>query len=512
MERTKRRARTTLFFISLLALGGAAAPSSGRADGTAVVSIYAAWTHTCAATSLGDVACWGDNGWRQLGDGTDIYRTLPVKATVLPSAATGVAAGYGHTCALVPTQRVVCWGLNLEGQLGNGEQGQVESTPVGVAGLTTEVLRVVAGVGHSCALTVASGVLCWGDDDQGELGNGEPQEDEPLPSQVGGLTGGVIDISAWLEHTCAVTDAGSVVCWGDNGNGQLGDGTSGIGQIRTSPVAVQGLDSPAVDVAAGGGHTCALLTQGSVRCWGSNYSGQLGNGTTVDSSLPVNVSGLPSDVTAVAAGLAHTCALTAGNGVWCWGWNEYGQLGDGTTTTPRYSGRSLPVRVEELGDGVVELTAGALITCALHSDGRAKCWGGPVGDGTLEARTTPVEPLFDLDRDGCADFHEEGADPRHGGLRNPKSFWDFFDTPDAANARDRAVTVNDLARIVARFGSTGDPAIDPLSAPPASGYHPAFDRSPPGGGGDAWDAGPANGAVGADDIAAAVAQFGHTCA
>ncbi len=118
----------------------------------------------------------------------------------------------------------------------------------------------------------------------------------------------------------------------------------------------------------------------------------------------------------------------------------------------------------------------------------------------------------DTDEDGCGDGVEVASASEVGGGRDPLSFWDFFDTPDAANVRDRAVSVNDLARIVARFGSTGGPAIDPLSPPPASGYHPAFDRSPPPAGHDAWDAGPPNGAIAIADIALAVLQFGHTCA
>jgi hypothetical protein len=135
----------------------------------------------------------------------------------------------------------------------------------------------------------------------------------------------------------------------------------------------------------------------------------------------------------------------------------------------------------------------------------------PCSDYDVDSLCDAEDP--DDDNDGCFDFQELGPSPLAGGLRNPKLFWDFFDTPDAANARDAAVTAGDLARVAQRFGATGDPGLDPLSAPPAApAYHTAFDRSPPGAGADAWDAGPPDGAITAGDLAGVVAQFGHSCA
>ena len=193
-------------------------------------------------------------------------------------------------------------------------------------------------------------------------------------------------MAAGGSHTCAVTSGGRVKCWGWNGYGQLGDGTT---DSRTTPMDVSGLASGVIGVAAGRYHTCAVTAGGGVKCWGSNGRGQLGDGTTTDRLTPVDVSGLGSGVSALAAGAEHTCAVTAGGGVKCWGYNGYGQLGDGTTI-----GRATPVDVNGLGSGVSVVAAGRYHTCVMTAGG-VKCWGGnsngQLGDGTTQSRTTPVD-------------------------------------------------------------------------------------------------------------------------
>ena len=268
--------------------------------------------HTCGLTTLGGVKCWGHNAYGQLGDNSTTQRLTPVSVSGLTSGVTAVAAGSNHTCALTAGGGVKCWGNNLSGQLGDGTTTN-RTTPVDVSGLTSGVIAISAGESHTCALTTTGGVKCWGYNGSGQLGTGLPANSN-IPVQVSGLTGGVAAITAGAYHTCALLTGGGVKCWGYNIYGQLGMGDS---NNRILPAVISGLSAAAIS--AGQYHTCALTTGGAVMCWGSNSNGQLGDNSTTQRLAPVGVSGLASGVSAISAGQNHTCALTMGGGVKCWG-------------------------------------------------------------------------------------------------------------------------------------------------------------------------------------------------
>jgi len=290
-----------------------------------VTQISAGYAHTCALTSDGGVKCWGDNVYGQLGGGTDEYSLTPVDVKGLTSKVTQISAGGNHTCALTSGGGVKCWGYSGDGQLGDGTDGY-SLTPVDVKGLTSKVAQIDAGAYHTCALTSDGGVKCWGDNGDGQLGDGT-DANRSTPIDVKGLTSKVTQISAGGNHTCALTSDGGVKCWGDNEEGQLGGGTD---EYSLTPVDVKGLTSKVTQISVGGNHTCALTSDGGVKCWGNNLYEQLGDGNDEYSLTPVDVKGLTSKVAQIDAGAYHTCALTSDDGVKCWGDYLYGQLGDGT--------------------------------------------------------------------------------------------------------------------------------------------------------------------------------------
>jgi len=307
---------------------------SGLTSG--VSAIGTGTSHACALTTAGGVKCWGDNSHGMLGDGTTVDRTAPVDVSGLTSGVAAIAVGGVHTCALTTGGGVKCWGVNSDGMLGDGTTTD-HFTSIDVSSLTSGVAAITAGVSHVCALTSAGGVKCWGDNFYNQLGDGSAT-DRSSPVDVSGLTSGVAAISAGRYHTCARTTAGGVKCWGMNAYGELGDGTI---VSSATPVSVSGLSSGVAAISVGETHTCSIGSTGGVKCWGENSHGTLGNGTTTSYiTTPVDVSGLSANVASVTTGTEFTCAISSVGTLKCWGYNNYGQLGDGTTTD-----RSIPVTI-----------------------------------------------------------------------------------------------------------------------------------------------------------------------
>ncbi len=296
-----------------------------------------------------------------------------------------IAAGGDHTCATNGRGGVFCWGSNMTGQLGRGVGLKKRTNvPVKVVALGDDNVSVTTGHDFSCALKRSGAVFCWGDNRFGQIGDGTTAR-RSKPVAVSRLGRRVVDVSAGSNHACAVKGDGSVWCWGYNWQGALGDGTT---ETRLRPVRVEGLRSRAVRVTAGSFHSCALLQNGTVSCWGSNSVGELGHDSFGGKKKPRTVRGM-RNVTSVSAGWYFTCARQESGQVWCWGVNKQGQLGDGSTT---YSWQPRPLKVP--GEYKMDVLATLEFAgCAGMEHGRMKCWGlnsrGQLGDGTTADRSTP---------------------------------------------------------------------------------------------------------------------------
>jgi alpha-tubulin suppressor-like RCC1 family protein len=369
-------------------------------------SIAAGMYYTCAALSSGSVLCWGYNGLGQLGHdstskcgvGATGSTDRGVPCSLTPIATSGITNAisvavdedvWGHTCAVLKSGSVQCWGYNGSGELGNGTTTD-SSVPISVTGIS-DAIAVAVGVKRTCAVLSSGTVQCWGKNSSGELGNGT-MTDSSVPVSVTGISDAIAVATDGEPgannggegvpgyHTCAVLRSGTVQCWGDNGNGELGNG---IATNSSVPVSVSGITN-AVAVSGGGGHTCAVLSSGTVQCWGLNSDGELGNGGTTNSSVPVSVSGITNAIAVATSGGhgGHTCAVLSGGSIQCWGLNNFaGQLGNGTTT-----GSSVPVPVTGITNAVA-VTTGAFHTCAVLSGGSVQCWGLNT-DGELGITTT----------------------------------------------------------------------------------------------------------------------------
>jgi alpha-tubulin suppressor-like RCC1 family protein len=376
-----------------------------------VVHLAAGAYHTCAILADGSSRCWGWDEYSQLGYSSagDVGDDeSPASAGDLPiPPAREIAAGDEHTCALLESGAVRCWGWSDYGQLG-APSDQYDAGLAPDVDLGGPVQQLAAGWTYSCALLENGAVRCWGDGEFGSLGYGTTDVigDDEAPASAGDVDvgGPVKQISARFLHTCALLTTGKVRCWGANGSNFSGaEGVGALGYGNDEVIGDDETPASAGDVevggavqqiAAGGDHTCALLTSGSVRCWGDGRRGPLGYGNTRsigDDESPAAAGDVEigGPVQELAAGMNHTCALLTNGSVRCWGYNGSGQLGYGNTDDIGDDERPVAAGDVPVGGSVREIVAGAWHTCALLTTGAVRCWGdnsfGQLGYGNTSS-------------------------------------------------------------------------------------------------------------------------------
>jgi alpha-tubulin suppressor-like RCC1 family protein len=340
--------------------------------------------------SEGAAYCWGYNSNGQLGDGSTVSRTAPV-AVGGGIGFASVTPGAFHSCGLTPSGEAYCWGANSYGRLGDGSETQ-RTAPAAVSGGHV-FSSLSAGLDHTCAVETATHqAFCWGRGQSGQRGDGTMTTSTVPLVTFGSSLLGFDRVSAGGQHSCAIARDGTVFCWGLNAQGQLGDGTT---WMRFIPTAVSG-DLTFQSLAVNNNNatwesTCGVTPEGRAYCWGLNNGGQLGRGTTGGQfSVPQSVFG-GLVFTSVSPGLNHTCGVTTGGEAYCWGWNDYGQLGNGTAGVDE--GTNTPTLVTG-GHPFRYVGAGSNYSCGLTTDDEVYCWGlnsaGQLGNGTNTSSSEPV--------------------------------------------------------------------------------------------------------------------------
>ncbi len=344
-------------------------------------TVRSGWYHTCALTTGGSPVCWGDNTKGQLGDGTLNPHLTPVTVSGGLSLI-GLATGDYHSCGLGAAGAAYCWGDNGSGQLGDGSTVQ-RLTPTAVAGGLTFV-AITAGGEHTCGLTGQGAAWCWGQNNWGQLGEGTSVYYSRPHLVSGGLR--FIAMAAGRFHTCGLISDGAAYCWGWNAYGQLGDGTSLYYRLLPGPVA-GGLRYAGIE--AGRHYVCALpVGGGTTHCWGYNGNGELGMGDFVNRLVPTPMSGGRS-LAVVAGGGMHGCGQMANGDGYCWGYNGWGAIGSGDPTI------FLPAATAIAGGlTFADLAAGEFHSCGVTVGARMYCWGnngnGQLGDGGTTSQFVPV--------------------------------------------------------------------------------------------------------------------------
>jgi alpha-tubulin suppressor-like RCC1 family protein len=361
-----------------------------------IATVVSGGDHSCAVTQEGRVACWGRGSDGRIGDDDSRSALLP-RAVLGLEHVSAIAAGNAHTCAITGDEHAVyCWGSNSHGQLASFDAADSATVPVAVVGFETNRLqdaaRIAAGDQHSCAVMASGKLLCWGETANGRLGDRTIESGQGFPryavrEQIVNDVAGyydvtdVADVGLGYQHSCLLTRAGLVECWGDNSVGQLGNNTSVASADHPMPVPSLGRVE---QLAVGGYHTC-VLASGTVQCWGDNSSLQLGRTSGDDDDIPKPVASL-SDLVEVAAGYSFTCVRTKQGDVMCWGSNASGEAGAASELMSETPGKLSLANVSKLALGVHG--------CALRENATVGCWGknvfGQLGNGTTSLDPQPI--------------------------------------------------------------------------------------------------------------------------
>lgn len=389
-------ARTRRMSEDLLLVEGQTLPIKFRIEGGAQTdegatgigaAMGAGLFHSCAVDAAGAAWCWGKNDYGQLGTGSTSpsYATTPQRVAGT-QAFRAVYAGQYHTCGLTTDGAAYCWGHNYFGQLGSSVTSNAEATPVAVSGGHTFTSLAPGGY-FTCGLGTDGFIYCWGTGSQGQLGGDSHPYTQSTPSPVVGGSS-YLAVTAGQYHTCGIDADGSAHCWGDNTHGQLGTGPGTTGSPTPQLVA---LGLPFDQLEAGYLSSCGVTTSGAGYCWGYNAYGQVGDGSpgaTFPSAQPSPTAVAGGHLfAAINAGGLHACGVTTAGAAYCWGFNGYGQVGDGTNVD-----RRSPVAVAG-GLSFSVLSAGGYHTCGVTSASDAVCWGnnqyGALGNGTTSGAMAP---------------------------------------------------------------------------------------------------------------------------
>lgn len=362
----RRLSLVLLLPLALAACGGSSGPTGPGeppvGNTAAFTQLAAGWGMTCGLNSVGKAYCWGNNLDGESGVGEGVAAAVTPTAVAGGRAYTQLTAGFNHVCALDAAGAAWCWGQNFLGSVGIPATTREVFTPTQVVG-GQSFLEIKAGGYTTCGRTAAGAAWCWGRGTSGELGNGATTTSSVPVQVIGGLS--FTKLGRGTYHSCGITAAGDAYCWGRNSGGSLGNGTTT--DATAGPVAVSG-GLKFVSIAGGQDHTCALTAAGKAYCWGGNNNGGLGDGTTTDRLVPTPVSG---NLTFSSLNLSsyQSCGIVGSNNAYCWGSNWTAQLGDGSL-----SDRSAPTLVAG-NHGFVFVAMGNEHGCGLTNAGEAWCWG-----------------------------------------------------------------------------------------------------------------------------------------